>query len=287
MSMKMVMETPEQRVFMNITANQCPGCPENLATRLVMHTIFDILKEQNPIVFGQGCGIGRDFLQRSGLGTHDSGIVGMLTAMAVRGIQRPIVVIDGDGQIDIGLEDLATAFQQGYQYLHVVCDNQAHAASGSHATGSTFPLARTSVRPSGKLRHPKHFTLMLMFSGAEYVATASTSHPQDLERKIKDAVTRMPAFIQILTPCNPSWGYDDNKGIEVSRLAVECGMWPLYEWKDGAFRRQKVRRKATVRDYVASQRRYAHLTDTDIQLLEEYVHDLDEMLAKLERGFAV
>ena len=286
MPIKMVMETQEKRVFMNVTANQCPGCPENLASRLVMHFIFDILKEQDPIVFGQGCGIGRDFLQRSGLGTHDSGIVGMLTAMEARGIDRPIVVIDGDGQIDIGLEDLATPFQQGYKYLHVVCDNQAHAASGSHATGTTQLLARTGVRPTGKLRHPKHFTLMLMFSGAEYVATASTSHPQDLERKIKNAVTRMPAFIQILTPCNPSWGYDDDKGIEVSRLAVQSGMWPLYEWKDGVFSRQANRLKATVKEYTASQRRYTHATGEDIQRMEEYVHEVDDMLSKLQGAFS-
>jgi pyruvate/2-oxoacid:ferredoxin oxidoreductase beta subunit len=285
MPIKMVMETPEQRVFMNLTSNQCPGCPENLASRLVMHVVFDVLNEQRPIVFGQGCGIGRDFLQRSGLGTHDSGIVGMLTAMDIRGIDRPIVVIDGDGQIDLGLEDLATAFQQGYKYLHVVCDNQTHAASGSHATGSTPPLARTGVRPSGKLRHPKHFTLMLMFSGAEYVATASTSHPQDLDRKLRNAVTRMPAFIQILTPCNPSWGYDDDKGIEVSRLAVNSGVWPLYEWKDGVFNRQRIPRKASVSEYVGSQRRYAHLTGEDIQSMERYVKELDDMLSRLETGF--
>ena len=83
MPIKMVMETEDKRVHMNITANQCPGCPENLATRLVMQTVFDHLKDEAPIVFGQGCGIGRDFLQRSGLGTHDSGIVGMLTAMEI------------------------------------------------------------------------------------------------------------------------------------------------------------------------------------------------------------
>ena len=286
MPIKMVMETEEQRVHMNITANQCPGCPENLATRLVMQTVFDHMKDEDPIIFGQGCGIGRDFLQRSGLGTHDSGIVGMLTAMEVRGIDRPIVVIDGDGQIDLGLEDLATAFQQGYKYLHVVCDNQAHAASGSHATGSTQPMARTGVRPSGKLRHPKHFPLMLMYSGAEYVATASTSHPQDLDRKVKAGLARLPAFIQILTPCNPSWGYDDDQGVEVSRLAVNSGMWPLYEFKDGVFRRQRIPRKATVKEYVSSQRRYAHMTDEDIGQLEGYVRELDDMLAGLERGSA-
>ena len=286
MPIKMIQDTPDQRVYMNVTANQCPGCPENLATRLVMHIVFDHLRDEDPIIFGQGCGIGRDFLQRSGLGTHDSGIAGMLTAMKVRNIDRPIAVIDGDGQIDLGLEDLATSFQQGYKYLHVVCDNQAHAASGSHATGSTAPMARTSVRPGGKLRHPKHFALMLMFSGAEYVATASTSHPQDLERKLKVACDRLPAFIQVLTPCNPSWGYDDNKGIEVSRLAVESGIWPLYEWKDGVFQRQNIMRKSTVRDYVGSQRRYAHLDEEGIHQMEEYVADLNRMMIQLETGFS-
>ena len=282
---KMMMETVEKKVWMNVTANQCPGCPSNLATRLVMQIIFDHMKEEEPIIFGQGCGIGRDFLQRSGLGTHDSACAAMRTAMEIRGIDRPIVVIDGDGQIDMGLADMATSFQQGYKYLHVVCDNQAHAASGSHATGSTDILARTSVRPSGKIRSRKQFPLMLMFSGAEYVATASTSHPADLERKLKAAVTRMPAFIQILTPCNPSWGYDDDKGIAVSRLAVECGIWPLYEWKDGSFNRANIPRKATIRDYITPQRRYAHTTDAQVEEMEEYVRQQDAMLSSLASGF--
>ena len=126
---------------------------------------------------------------------------------------------------------------------------------------------------------------MLMFSGAEYVATASTSHPADLERKLKAAVTRLPAFIQILTPCNPSWGYDDDKGVEVSRLAVECGIWPLYEWKDGAFRRASIPRKATIRDYIAPQRRYSQATDAQIAEMEEYVRQQDSMLSSLAAGF--
>ena len=62
-------------------------------------------------------------------------------------------------------------------------------------------------------------------------------------------------------------------------------MWPLYEWKDGVFSRQAIMAKATVRDYVASQRRYAHLTDADIALMEEYATDLGQIMAKLEKGF--
>ena len=40
MPIKMIQDTADQRVYMNVTANQCPGCPENLATRLVMHIVL-------------------------------------------------------------------------------------------------------------------------------------------------------------------------------------------------------------------------------------------------------
>ncbi|MFQ5878943.1 MAG: thiamine pyrophosphate-dependent enzyme [Dehalococcoidia bacterium] len=283
---KMALETEEQSVFINVTANQCPGCPENLAARLVMQMVFEMAKEERPIVFGQGCGIGRNFLQRSGLGTHDSGCAAMKTAMAVRGFDRPIVVIDGDGQIDMGLDDLCTAFQQGFQYLHVVCDNQSHAASGSHTTGATDFLARTSMRPFGSLRGRKLYPMILMFSGAEYAATASPSHIRDLERKVKDGLENMPAFIQVFTPCNPGWGYDDDKGVTVARLAVETGLWPLYEWKGGAFRRTvTVRNKKPVQEYTALQRRYAHLTDENLQQMEEYIAELNHLVDRLEAAF--
>ena len=88
-----------------------------------------------------------------------------------------------------------------------------------------------------------------------------------------------------MSPCNPSWGYDDDKGIEVSRLAVQSGVWALYEWKDGVFRRRKITKRADVRDYVACQRRYSHLRDEGIGFMEGYVNELDDMLSSLEIGF--
>ena len=117
---------------------------------------------------------------------------------------------------------------------------------------------------------------MLMHSGAEYVATASTSHPQDLERKIKAACDRL-AFIQILTPCNPSWGYDDHKGVEVSRLPWNPGCGPCMEGR----RIRPAERKSTVRDYTSSQRRYAHLSEDDLQLVRDSIP-----LGKLQKGFS-
>ncbi len=290
--MKMVMEREDKELYMNITANQCPGCPENLAAKMAMQIIFEELGNDGAIVYGQGCGIGRDVLQRTGLGTHDSGCAALKTAMDIRGIDRPLVVIDGDGQVDMGLDDIASAFQQGYKFLHIVCDNQGHAASGTHATGTTDPLARVSSRPAGKVQGRiagrKHFTLMLMFSGANYVATASVSHVRDFERKIKEGLKHMPAFIQILTPCNPSWGYDDDKGVTVSKLAVTTGLWPLYEWKDGVFRRTvPVPRRSPIEEYTRLQRRFNHLAEEDFETINAYIDEVNDLVTRMEKGFGL
>ena len=65
--MKMILETKDARPHKNIDAAQCPGCPSNLATKLVMELVFQVCEErgQDPIIFGQGCGIGRDIMHRS------------------------------------------------------------------------------------------------------------------------------------------------------------------------------------------------------------------------------
>ena len=95
--MKMMLETDHQHAYRNIDAGQCPGCPSNQAAKLVMQLVYQTADRQgkDPIMFGQGCGIGRDILQRSGIGTHDSACVGLRLAMEMRGIDRPVVVITG------------------------------------------------------------------------------------------------------------------------------------------------------------------------------------------------
>ncbi len=297
-AVKMVLETDTQATYRNVDSNQCPGCPSNLATKLIMNTVFQSCEQrgQKPIIFGQGCGIGRNFLQRSGIGTHDSACVALRAAMEVRGIDRPIVVIDGDGQLDMGFDDFTGAFQLGYPYVHIVCDNQSYAASGSHATGMTDMLARVSTRVTGRVGKPdgrivmrKQPAMMIMFSGARYSATASPVHLKDFERKIINALDNPPAFIQVIAPCNMSWGYNDDQNAHITRLAVRSGIWPLWEWMGGAFRRTVPHREdrgdESLREYTKAQRRYAHLTDEDIQAMRGYVAELNNLVDRMAVAF--
>jgi len=63
-----------------------------------------------------------------------------------------------------------------------------------------------------------------------YVATASIAFPNDFIRKLEKAKKRRGLkFIEILSPCPIDMGFDTSNTIEISRLAVETGLWPLYE----------------------------------------------------------
>ncbi len=298
MALKMVLETEEQERYRIIDAGQCPGCPSNLAAKLVVQIVLQAADRKEigePIIFGQGCGIGRNFMQRTGIGLHDSQTVGLRVAMEMRGMDRPIVLIDGDGQIDMGLDDLSASFQQGYPYLHIVCDNQGYSASGTHATGMTDPLARTSTRPTGRIGTPpravprKQPAMMMKFSGARYTATASTSHLPDFVKKVERGLQEGPAFIQLFTPCNVSWGYDDDQSANVTRLGVTSGMWPMWEWGEEGFRRtvpfERDKFGTTLREFLGSQRRFAHMKEADFPLMEQYVEELNSLVDRLDEGW--
>jgi pyruvate/2-oxoacid:ferredoxin oxidoreductase beta subunit len=83
--------------------------------------------------------------------------------------------------------------------------------------------------------------------------------------------------------------------VEIARLAVETGMWTLYEVEDGNARTTyKPKAMLPVTDYLKLQGRFRHMEDADIAQLQEwlcakwYLHYGDEIeqpvCAMLEKG---
>ncbi len=67
-----------------------------------------------------------------------------------------------------------------------------------------------------------------------YVATASVSNLRDLERKVTYAMEPHGArYIHIFVPCPLGWGSAPADTIKLARLAVETGLFPLFEAHDG------------------------------------------------------
>lgn len=258
---------------------QCPGCGGLMATKMALQVIFE--HAPNAIVFGGSCGSGRSKVRPTGLGLRPSGAVAISAALALRGMSRPVVVIGGEGQtFDMGLDDLSGSFMSGQPFMILVMDNQSYASSGGHRTGTTELFAKTKLHLQGLRKPKKHPAIMMAYSGARYVATASAFFYRDYIRKVKLALEHMPSLVHVYTPCIPSHEADPKDSAGMSRLAVQTGLFPLFECLDGKFSRMVVPRRH-VREYVKVVGNLHGMTEEDLERLERVAIETNAMVDDL------
>jgi pyruvate ferredoxin oxidoreductase beta subunit len=116
-----------------------------------------------------------------------------------------------------------------------------------------------------------------------HVATICMSYGLHGMNSIRKALTiGGPTFIHSLDPCPKGWDYDPIQSHELGELAVNTGIWPLYEVEDGVLRltgrTQQIADKRIprqpVRDYLLRQGRFAHFTDDDIDYFQSKVDQM-------------
>jgi len=62
--------------------------------------------------------------------------------------------------------------------------------------------------------------------------------------------------------------------IKLARLAVQSGIWQLYEIYEGEFKRNLVpREKVPVSEYLGLQRRFSHLTEEQVETIQRHVEE--------------
>ena len=107
-----------------------------------------------------------------------------------------------------------------------------------------------------------------------YVATACPSYPIDLVQKVKKAAnTEGPAYLHILAVCPTGWKSAPDLSIKLGRLAVETGVFPLYEVENGRYKLSvEPAELRPVKDYFKVQGRFRHLSEEMIAKIEERVH---------------
>jgi pyruvate ferredoxin oxidoreductase beta subunit len=189
----------------------------------------------------------------------------------------------GDGATsDIGLQALSGAFERGHNFLYVCYDNEAYMNTGIQRSSATPFGAATTTSPAGKLTSgqvtwKKNMPEIAVAHNIPYVATACSSYPFDLIKKVEKAARiQGPAYVHILSICPTGWRLPPDKAIWIGRLAVETGVFPLYEVEKGKYRLTlDVGELRPVKEYLKPQGRFRHLTDElveDIQkrVTEEY-----------------
>jgi pyruvate ferredoxin oxidoreductase beta subunit len=70
-----------------------------------------------------------------------------------------------------------------------------------------------------------------------------------------------PSYIHILSVCPTGWRCPSNSTIKMGRLAVETGIFPMYEIENGQYKLNiDLPTLRPVEDYLKLQGRYRHLT---------------------------
>jgi pyruvate ferredoxin oxidoreductase beta subunit len=106
-----------------------------------------------------------------------------------------------------------------------------------------------------------------------YVATACSSYPFDLIKKVEKAARiQGPAYVHVLSICPTGWRLPPDKAIWIGRLAVETGVFPLYEVEQGKYRLTlDVGELRPVKEYLKPQGRFRHLTDELVENIQKRV----------------
>lgn len=302
-----ILGLPEEEYFAK-GHRACAGCGEAVAIRLITKAAG----KNSIIVHSTGCMevISTPYPETSwrlpwvhGAFENNAAIgAGVAEALKVLGKEDiNVVVIGGDGaSYDIGLQCISGAFERGHNITYVCTDNEAYMNTGIQRSGATPYGASTTTSPAGKAsigktEWKKDLVHILAAHASPYLATASIGFHTDAYRKLKTAIeTKGPTFVNILGTCVPGWRIDPSMSVEATKLAVQTGMFPLYEIINGKHKVNMPRDVNTlkpVEEYLKMQGRFAHLfkpekKEKEISLIQERVKDNLQKLLKLEEcGF--
>jgi pyruvate ferredoxin oxidoreductase beta subunit len=93
--------------------------------------------------------------------------------------------------------------------------------------------------------------------------------------------TEGPTYLHVLSPCPTGWRHDIDMAVEMGRLAVESGVFPLYEIEDGKLKMSMVMEtRKPVADYMKPQGRFRHLKPEQIEEIQKRVDENYEALVR-------
>ncbi len=255
----------------------CAGCGGLEA----LHEIYDILGEKTVVVNAAGCMTllavypftpFRGSWLYTAMASAPAGAQGVRDALDILLAKGRLtaeedlqtVVLTGDGAAyGMGLSATSGAIERGLDFLYLCYDNEGYGNTGQQYSGATPHGARTATSkgPCGYPGYKKDLFAIWAAHRPAYVATVVGAEPLDLARKIEQAKNRQgPRLILSLAPCPTGWDFDPSETAQIGRLAVQTGVWPLKEYRDGQVVHTKVpQKRLPVEDYLKRQGRFAHL----------------------------
>jgi pyruvate ferredoxin oxidoreductase beta subunit len=273
----------------------CAGCGGLQA----LHEIYDILGEKTVFVNAAGCMTllsvypftpFRGSWLYTAMASAPAGAQGIRDALDILLESKRIppeddldvVVLTGDGAAyGMGLSATSGTMERDLDFLYICYDNEGYGNTGQQYSGATPHAAKTATSKGahGFAGYKKDLFSIWAAHKPAYVATVIGAEPLDLARKIEKAKSmKGPRMIIALSPCPTGWDYDPKESVEIGKLAVKTGIWPLKEYIDGKVVHTKLPHpRIPIEEYLQKQGRFAHLFEPqrDEDLLAELQAKVD------------
>ncbi len=281
---KDLMKTPKKALLKGHFA--CAGCGSALAFRHAIGSIADevilVVPASCASVY-QGSGKGVAFnvpTVNTAFAASDAVASGISRAMKKKGKSNlKVVVWGGDGSAaDIGIATEIGACDRQENILHVMYSNNVYGNTGGQRSGDTMIGARTTTTPEGNTTPRKMVPFIMMANNARYVATASAAYLEDFVGKFKKALSLDGfKFIQIDISCPPNWRCESAHSVKISRLGVQTGIWPLFEWdrmtnnvvlSTPSKKYEVVENRVPITEWTSLQGRFRGITEEEIKALK-------------------
>ena len=270
----------------------CPGCGAAIAMRFTLKALGD----KTIVVLPACCWsiIAGPYPQstlkvpviHSAFETGGAVASGVRAALDVKGDSETTVVTwAGDGgTFDIGFQALSGAVERNEDFIYVCYDNEAYMNTGVQRSSSTPYGAWTTTTPGQdwKKMRKKNIVEALVAHRIPYAATANIAFPEDLVRKVQKAQgLKGSRFIHIYASCPTGWRIPSEMSVKIARMAVQTNIFPLYEVEEGIKYTINYKPKEyLVREYFKLQGRFRHLTDGDLDQIQEMVNEDWELLLR-------
>ncbi|MEJ5347234.1 MAG: 3-methyl-2-oxobutanoate dehydrogenase subunit beta [Desulfosoma sp.] len=283
---------PQDREYICSGHVGCPGCGAAIAMRFLLKALGD----KTILVIPACCWsiIAGPYPQstlkvpvlHTAFETGGAVASGVRAALDIKGDQETTVVTwAGDGgTFDIGFQALSGAVERNEDFLYVCYDNEAYMNTGVQRSSSTPYGAWTTTTPGQewkKLRK-KNIVEALVAHRIPYAATASIAFPEDLMRKVHKAKgIKGSRFLHIYASCPTGWRMPSELAVKIARMAVQTNIFPLYEVENGVrYTINYMPKGYLVREYFQLQGRFKHLTETDLEQIQQMVDEDWELLLR-------
>lgn len=277
--------------------NACAGCGQLVAVRAVMRGVEQYLKKdpENGAILTSATGclevVSTPYPQSAwGLPWlhslfENSGAIasGIKAALNFEGKKKiKVIAQGGDGATyDIGLGLLSGLWERGDEVLYICYDTEAYSNTGVQSSGATPYGADTTTSPVGEDKNcqQKKTCDLVNYTGHEgqkkdmlqialahrlnYVAQTTAGFPDDITNKVLKALaTPGPSYIQILSPCVPGWKISLDQAVNLGKLAVKTGLYPILEYVNGELNSSSINsnfKAEPLEEYFKLQGRFKHL----------------------------